>query len=82
MTIENQSTDNPTPTTAPYSATTPLDTTTSNTAEAKKSRFSPTVKGALVGAVAGSVLPVFGTFSGAIIGGIAGKVYEKKCIKN
>ncbi len=44
----------------------------------KKSRFSPTVKGALIGAVAGSVLPVFGTFSGALVGGIAGKVYEKK----
>ena len=47
--------------------------------ERKKSRFSPTAKGALIGAVAGSILPVFGTFSGAIIGGIAGKVYEKKC---
>lgn len=44
-----------------------------------KFRFSPTVTGALIGAVAGSVLPVFGTFSGAIIGGVAGKVYEKKC---
>lgn len=45
----------------------------------KKSRFSPTVKGAVLGAVAGSVLPIFGTFSGALIGGVAGKVYEKKC---
>ena len=45
----------------------------------KKSRFSPTLKGALIGAVAGSILPVFGTFSGAIIGGISGKIYEKKC---
>ncbi|MFH7766767.1 glycine zipper domain-containing protein [Acinetobacter sp. BSP-28] len=44
-----------------------------------KSSFSPTLKGVLIGAVAGSVLPVFGTFSGAIIGGVAGKVYEKKC---
>ncbi|TCB72101.1 glycine zipper family protein [Acinetobacter sp. ANC 4216] len=43
-----------------------------------KSPFSPTLKGVLIGAVAGSVLPVFGTFSGAIIGGVAGKVYEKK----
>ncbi len=47
----------------------------------KKSRFSPTVKGAAIGAVVGSILPVFGTISGAIIGGIAGKVYEKKCNK-
>lgn len=54
----------------------------SSGAKCKKSKFSPTVKGALIGAVAGSVLPVFGTFSGAVIGGIAGKVYEKKCRKN
>mgnify|MGYP003588781157 CR=1 FL=1 len=46
------------------------------------SRFSPTIKGAAIGAVAGSILPVFGTISGAIIGGIAGKVYEKKCAKH
>ena len=45
-----------------------------------KSRFSPTAKGALIGAVAGSILPVFGTISGAIIGAIGGKVYEKKCL--
>ena len=51
----------------------------SSATKVKKSYFSTTVKGALIGAVAGSILPVFGTFSGAIIGGIAGKVYEKKC---
>ncbi|WP_078055372.1 hypothetical protein [Acinetobacter celticus] len=49
---------------------------------AKASKFSPTVKGALIGAVAGSILPVFGTFSGAIIGAIAGKIYQKKCLKS
>lgn len=46
-----------------------------------KSRFSPTVKGALIGAVAGSVLPVFGTISGAVIGAISGKIYEKRCAR-
>ena len=40
-----------------------------------KSRFSPTVKGILIGAVAGSILSLFGT----LIGGISGKIYEKKC---
>lgn len=50
-------------------------------ATTKKSRFSPTFKGALIGAAAGSILPVFGTFSGALIGGIAGKVYSKRCAK-
>ena len=48
----------------------------------KESRFSPTWKGALIGAVAGSILPVFGTVSGAIIGGISGKIYEKKKLKS
>lgn len=52
---------------------------TSTTSAPKKSKFTPTCKGILIGAVAGSVLPVFGTISGAVIGGIAGKVYEKKC---
>lgn len=47
----------------------------------QKSRFSPTVKGALIGAVAGSVLPIFGTISGAVIGGISGKIYEKRCAR-
>ncbi len=46
----------------------------------QKSRFSPAAKGALIGAVAGSVLPVFGTISGAILGAIGGKVYEKRCL--
>lgn len=58
-----------------------LDSTTAPLPK-PKSRFSPTAKGVLIGAVAGSVLPVFGTISGAIIGGISGKVYEKKCQKN
>jgi uncharacterized membrane protein len=51
-----------------------------NSCPIKKSRFSPTAKGALIGAVAGSILPVFGTISGAIIGAIGGKVYEKRCL--
>lgn len=51
-----------------------------STCPIKKSRFSPAAKGALIGAVAGSVLPVFGTISGAILGAIGGKVYEKKCL--
>lgn len=55
------------------------DTTQTSNAMSKKSRFSPTVKGALIGAVAGSVLPVFGTISGAVIGAVSGKIYEKKC---
>ena len=58
------------------------DTSTASACSSRKSRFSPTLKGVLIGAVAGSVLPVFGTFSGAIIGGVAGKIYEKKCAKN
>ncbi|MBU3845452.1 MAG: hypothetical protein H9855_00460 [Candidatus Acinetobacter avistercoris] len=35
----------------------------------------------MIGAVAGSVLPVFGTISGAVIGGISGKIYEKRCAR-
>lgn len=54
------------------------DLTTQPPQKDKKSRFSPTVKGVLIGAVAGSILPVFGTLSGALVGGIAGKIYEKK----
>ncbi|WP_218945835.1 MULTISPECIES: glycine zipper domain-containing protein [unclassified Acinetobacter] len=81
MTIEPQVT----------SAETDLSTNTTPQATANESqtgknsflsRFSPTLKGAAIGAVAGSILPVFGTISGAIIGGIAGKVYEKKCAKH
>ena len=53
--------------------------TPNSTPTVKQSRFSPTVKGALIGAVAGSVLPVFGTISGAVIGAVSGKIYEKKC---
>jgi uncharacterized membrane protein YebE (DUF533 family) len=56
----------------------PMIDTSPEQSTSAKSPFSPTLKGALIGAVAGSVLPVFGTFSGAIIGGVAGKVYEKK----
>lgn len=54
------------------------DTTQTPNSASKKSRFSPTVKGALIGAAAGSVLPVFGTISGAVIGAVSGKIYEKK----
>ena len=62
------------------SNSTPYSTDTNSSSVApKKSKFTPTCKGILIGAVAGSVLHVFGTISGAIIGGIAGKVYEKKC---
>lgn len=58
-----------------------IDESNNNDAGSKKSsKFTPTCKGILIGAVAGSILPVFGTISGAIIGGIAGKVYEKKCM--
>lgn len=58
----------------------PVNDSTHDQTAKSKSRFSPTAKGVLIGAVAGSILPVFGTVSGAIIGGISGKVYEKKCL--
>lgn len=44
----------------------------------KRNPLSPTMTGVVVGAVAGSVLPIFGTFSGAILGGLAGKWYQRK----
>ncbi|WP_180115938.1 hypothetical protein [Acinetobacter sp. YH12140] len=81
MTIEPQATSAETE----LSTNTPSQTTTNKSQTGKNSflsRFSPTVKSAAIGAVAGSILPVFGTISGAIIGGIAGKVYEKKCAKH
>ncbi|AYA03503.1 hypothetical protein BEN74_12205 [Acinetobacter sp. WCHAc010034] len=67
----------------PSSALEPVqqDSPASSACAAKASKFSPTLKGVLIGAVAGSILPVFGTFSGAVIGGIAGKIYQKKCAK-
>ena len=64
----------------PTQAAAPEPNKDDNSCPIKKSRFSPAAKGALIGAVAGSVLPVFGTISGAIIGAIGGKVYEKKCL--
>lgn len=64
-----------------------MDTETQNSAvdsppehhSCSKLRFSPTVKGVFIGAVAGAILSLFGTLSGAIIGGISGKIYEKRC---
>lgn len=43
--------------------------------EAHKARVSPTLKGALIGAVAGRLVPIpgIGSLSGAVLGGIAGK---------
>lgn len=75
MTTENN------PTLKPESVEEPIkDEPKDESCPLKKSRFSPAAKGALIGAVAGSILPVFGTISGAIIGAIGGKVYEKKCL--
>lgn len=64
----------------PYTAENTSNSSKTTPEQAKKSKFTPTCKGILIGAVAGSILPVFGTISGAVIGGIAGKVYEKKCV--
>ena len=43
-------------------------------------RVSPTLKGALIGAVAGRLVPLkgLGTFSGALLGGIAGKWLDSR----
>lgn len=71
----------PTQTTPISASPEPKDDPQQESCPIKKSRFSPTAKGAFIGAVAGSILPVFGTISGAIIGAIGGKVYEKKCLK-
>ncbi len=88
-TIENQpnnDTQSSQPFTSPVSSTNAFDTSAKQNAKKiqqqlnnKISHLSPTVKGVMIGAVAGSVLPVFGTVSGAIIGGIAGKIYQRKC---
>lgn len=64
----------------PYTAENTSSSGNATQNQTKKSKFTPTCKGILIGAVAGSILPVFGTISGAVIGGIAGKVYEKKCV--
>ena len=64
-----------------------MDTETQNSAvdsppehhSFSKLRFSFTVKGVFIDAVAGAILSLFGTLSGAIIGGISGKIYQKRC---
>lgn len=64
--------------------TTPYDNgsaESTNTVKKSSHLLSPTVKGALIGAVAGHFLPVFNTLTGAIVGGITAKVLNRQCKK-
>lgn len=40
--------------------------------------WSPTIKGIVIGAIAGRFLPVFNSFTGAIAGGVAAKVLQHR----
>ncbi|MCH4247682.1 MAG: hypothetical protein LKF82_07565 [Acinetobacter populi] len=57
------------------------NTEPSKTTKKSSQLLSPTVKGALIGAVAGHFLPVFNTVTGAIVGGITAKVLNRKHCK-
>ncbi|MFU8926865.1 hypothetical protein [Acinetobacter puyangensis] len=83
--MSNTDINTPTPLIDSSDSKTPVDTKdkveSPNTSSKASQLLSPTVKGALIGAVAGHFLPVFNTVTGAIVGGITAKVLNRQHTK-